>query len=162
MGLMEKFSDPELITSLGFGEKMAGSAVTMLMGMGITFCVLLLLWGFISVMGKAMNTGKKNSKAQPKAAPKAAPAAPKAAAPAPKAESDDTLIAVLTGAVAAYEEDMSSRNSCVPGNLTVRKIARDSGDMAPWMNVARKESMSGRKYWQNTAQPGVDRRQTDK
>ena len=161
MGLMEKFSDPELITSLGFGEKMAGSAVTMLMGMGITFCVLILLWGFISVMGKAMNTGKKNSKAQPQAAA-VTPAVAPAPAPAPKAESDDTLIAVLTAAVAAYEEDMSSRNSCVPGNLTVRKIARDSGDMAPWMNVARKESMSGRKYWQNTAQPGVDRRQTDK
>lgn len=159
MGLMEKFSDPELITSLGFGERMAGSAVTMLMGMGITFCVLLLLWGFISVMGKAMNTGKKNSKAQPQAATVTPAVVP---APAPKAESDDTLIAVLTAAVAAYEEDMSSRNSCVPGNLTVRKIARDSGDMAPWMNVARKESMSGRKYWQNTAQPGVDRRQTDK
>ena len=161
MGLMEKFSDPELITSLGFGEKMAGSAVTMLMGMGITFCVLILLWGFISVMGKAMNTGKKNSKAQPQAAA-VTPAVAPAPAPAPKAESDDTLIAVLTAAVAAYEEDMSSRNSCVPGNLTVRKIARDSGDMAPWMNVARKESMSGRKYWQNTAQPGVERRQTDK
>lgn len=161
MGLMEKFSDPELITSLGFGEKMAGSAVTMLMGMGITFCILLLLWGFISVMGKAMNTGKKNSKAQPQAAT-VTPAVAPAPAPAPKAESDDTLIAVLTAAVAAYEEDMSSRNSCVPGNLNVRKIARDSGDMAPWMNVARKESMSGRKYWQNTAQPGVDRRQTDK
>lgn len=161
MGLMEKFSDPELITSLGFGEKMAGSAVTMLMGIGITFCVLLLLWGFISVMGKAMNTGKKNSKAQTQAAT-VTPAVAPAPAPAPKAESDDTLIAVLTAAVAAYEEDMSSRNSCVPGNLTVRKIARDSGDMAPWMNVARKESMSGRKYWQNTAQPGVDRRQTDK
>ena len=161
MGLMEKFSDPELITSLGFGEKMAGSAVTMLMGMGITFCVLLLLWGFISVMGKAMNTGKKNSKAQPQAAT-VTPAVAPAPTPASKAESDDTLIAVLTAAVAAYEEDMSSRNSCVPGNLTVRKIARDSGDMAPWMNVARKESMSGRKYWQNTAHPGVDRRQTDK
>lgn len=161
MGLMEKFSDPELITSLGFGEKMAGSAVTMLMGMGITFCILLLLWGFISVMGKSMNTGKKNSKAQPQAAT-VTPAVAPAPAPAPKAESDDTLIAVLTAAVAAYEEDMSSRNSCVPGNLTVRKIARDSGDMAPWMNVARKESMSGRKYWQNTAHPGVDRRQTDK
>lgn len=161
MGLMEKFSDPELITSLGFGEKMAGSAVTMLMGIGITFCVLLLLWGFISVMGKAMTAGKKSSKAQPQAAA-VTPAVAPAPAPATKEESDDTLIAVLTAAVAAYEEDMSSRNSSAAGNLTVRKIARDSGDMAPWMNVARKESMSGRKYWQNTAQPGVNRRQTDK
>ena len=38
MGLMDKFSDPSLFDSLSFGDKMAGSAITMLMGMGITFC----------------------------------------------------------------------------------------------------------------------------
>ena len=44
MGLMDKFSDPSLFDSLSFGDKMAGSAITMLMGMGITFVVLMLLW----------------------------------------------------------------------------------------------------------------------
>lgn len=161
MGLMEKFADPELITSLGFGEKMAGSAVTMLMGMGITFCVLILLWGFISIMGKAMTAGKKAGKAQPREAA-VTPAVVPAPAAAPEAEADDTLIAVLTAAVAAYEEDMRSRNSCGPGNLTVRKIVRDPGEPAPWMNVVRRESTSGRKYWQNTAQPNISSRQTDK
>ena len=94
MGLMEKFSDPELITSLGFGEKMAGSAVTMLMGMGITFCILLLLWGFISVMGKAMNTGKKNSKAQPQAA-----TVTPAVAPAPAPAGGETVAAPMPGTI---------------------------------------------------------------
>ena len=30
MGLMDKFSDPSLFDSLSFGDKMAGSAITML------------------------------------------------------------------------------------------------------------------------------------
>ena len=52
MGLMDKFSDPSLFDSLSFGDKMAGSAITMLMGMGITFVVLMLLWGVFALMGK--------------------------------------------------------------------------------------------------------------
>ena len=32
---MDKFSDPSLFDSLSFGDKMAGSAITMLMGMGV-------------------------------------------------------------------------------------------------------------------------------
>ena len=75
MSLMEKFSNPELFTSLGFGEKMAGSAITMLMGMGITFCVLLLLWGFVALMGKAMNTSNKGDKAPAQATAAATPSA---------------------------------------------------------------------------------------
>ena len=55
MGLMDKFSDPSLFDSLSFGDKMAGSAITMLMGMGITFVVLMLLWGVFALMGKCMS-----------------------------------------------------------------------------------------------------------
>ena len=54
MGLMDKFSDPSLFDSLSFGDKMAGSAITMLMGMGITFVVLMLLWGVFALMGKLL------------------------------------------------------------------------------------------------------------
>ena len=64
MGLMDKFSDPSLFDSLSFGDKMAGSAITMLMGMGITFVVLMLLWGVFALMGKCMSsTAKKGDKA---------------------------------------------------------------------------------------------------
>ena len=53
MGLMDKFADPSLFDSLSFGDKMAGSAITMLMGVGITFVVLMLLWGVFALMGKS-------------------------------------------------------------------------------------------------------------
>ena len=50
MSLMEKFADPSMMHSLSFGDKMAGAGITTLMGMGITFIVLILLWLVISIL----------------------------------------------------------------------------------------------------------------
>ncbi len=55
MGLMEMFADPRLMPDLSMGEKMLGSLITMCMGMGITFVILVLLWVIIAVMNKIMN-----------------------------------------------------------------------------------------------------------
>ena len=93
MSLMEQFSDPNTMHSLSFGDKMLASTITMLMGIGITFLVLCILWAFISIMGRVMKAASGNKTetapaaaaaqaapaAAPKAAPAAAPAAPKAA-----------------------------------------------------------------------------------
>lgn len=138
MSLMEKFSNPELFTSLGFGEKMAGSAVTMLMGMGITFCVLLLLWGFVALMGKIMHHTPKGDKAPAQANAAATPS--EAAAPIAAAASDDALIAVIAAAIAAYEGSESA------GNLIVRKISRVSGEMTSWSNAAIEDCLNSRKF----------------
>ena len=140
MGLMEKFSNPELFTSLGFGEKMAGSAITMLMGMGITFCVLLLLWGFVGLMGKAMNMSKKGDKAPAQAVAAAAPSAVSAPAAPVTAETDDALVAVIAAAIAAYEGNPAG------GNLVVKKIRRISGDFTPWSNAAKEDCIESRKF----------------
>ena len=83
MGLMDKFSDPSLFDSLSFGDKMAGSAITMLMGMGITFVVL--------------------TKAN---------ATPSVAAPA-AAKTDDVLTAVIAAAIAAYQSEGGTGNLVV-------------------------------------------------
>lgn len=103
MGLMDKFSDPSLFDSLSFGDKMAGSAITMLMGMGITFVVLMLLWGVFALMGKCMSsTAKKGDKAS--AAETKANATPSVAAPA-ATKTDDVLTAVIAAAIAAYQSE---------------------------------------------------------
>lgn len=143
MSLMEKFSNPELFTSLGFGEKMAGSAITMLMGMGITFCVLLLLWGFVALMGKAMNMSNKEDKAPAQAAAAATPsaaAAPIAQVSSTSAETDNALVAVIAAAIAAYEGNPAG------GNLVVKKIRRVSGDFTPWSNAAKEDCIESRKF----------------
>ena len=143
--LMDLFSDPNTIHSLSFGEKMLGSVVTMIMGLGITFLILILIWIFIVIMGKAMGAADSKKKAAAASAPAApAPAAAPVAAPvksAPQeAASDDSLIAVITAAIAAYEGGASA------DNLVVRKITRLSGELTPWANAANEERMATRKF----------------
>ncbi|MFQ8847522.1 MAG: OadG family protein [Clostridia bacterium] len=40
---------------------MLGSVVTMLIGMGLTFCILLLIWVIVSFISRRMNIKKKNN-----------------------------------------------------------------------------------------------------
>ena len=119
MTLMEIFSNPDVMHTLSFGEKMLASTITMIMRLGITFTVLILIWVFIAIMGRALGTGKK---------PAAAPAAPAPvetkAAPVEEA-SDDSLVAVIAAAIAAYQGANAN-------NLVVKKITRLSGDNTPW------------------------------
>lgn len=122
MTLMEIFSNPDVMHTLSFGEKMLASTITMIMGLGITFTVLILIWIFIAIMGKVLGTGKK-----PEAAPAAAAAAPapvETKAPVEEA-SDDSLVAVIAAAIAAYQGANAN-------NLVVKKITRLSGDNTPW------------------------------
>ena len=129
--LMDIFSDPNTIHSLSFGEKMLGSTVTMIMGLGITFTILLLIWLFIAIMGKILGAAEHKKKA-------AAPAAAPAPAKTEPAAADDSLIAVIAAAIAAYEGGSAD-------NLVVRKITRLSGDMTPWESAANLARMETRK-----------------
>ena len=52
MNLMERFADPALMPSMAVSEKLAGAGITTIMGMGVTFVVLFLLWGCLALMGK--------------------------------------------------------------------------------------------------------------
>ena len=122
MTLMEIFSNPDVMHTLTFGQKMLASTITMIMGLGITFTVLILIWIFISLMGKALGTNKKAAPAAAAAAPAAAPAETKA--PVEEA-SDDSLVAVIAAAIAAYQGANAN-------NLVVKKITRLSGDNTPW------------------------------
>ena len=139
MSLMEMFSNPELFHQLSTGDKMIGSLITMIMGMGITFCVLILLWAFVAIMGKAVNGKPKGDKAsdgtKAAATPSVAAAAPAAASNA----SDENLVAVIAAAIAAYQGGGA-------GNLVVRKIVRLSGESTAWSNAAREDCIDSRKF----------------
>ena len=137
MGLMDKFADPALFESLSFGEKMTGSFITMLMGMGITFIILCLLWAFVAIMGKIMNIAQKGDKASAKTE---AAATPSAAAVAQPKTDDEVIKAVIAAAIAAYQ------GSGGTGNLVVRKISRISGETTLWTNAAREDCIASRKF----------------
>lgn len=150
MGLMEKFADPALFDSLSFSDKMAGSAITMLMGMGITFIILCILWGFVAIMGKTMDAVQKKDKASgtAKTDVSKADALPAAAADETdagiaadtQAQTDDEVItAVIAAAICAYQESGGA------GNLVVKKISRVSGGTNPWVSAALEECMQSRR-----------------
>ena len=137
MSMMDKFSDPSLFDSLGFGDKMMGSLITMIMGMGITFCVLLILWGFVAIMGRCVSGMSKDKKAQETPIADATPS--QAAAPVVSDDADIT-VAVIAAALEAYRADGGT------GSLIVRKITRLSGESTPWSNAAIDDCIESRRF----------------
>ena len=101
-----------------------------LMGMGMIFAVLSILWGVLTIFklvfaGKSDKSKKKNAEKAVKAEPAPAAAPEPTAAPAPAAGGDAELIAILTAAIAAYE---SEQNPDAPiGNFRVVSYRRANG-----------------------------------
>lgn len=139
--LMEVFKNPDTIHSLSMGEKLLGSTITMVLGLGITFMVLILIWIFIAIMGRVLEAAdsKKKAAAEAKATPATAEAAAPATIPVEEA-SDDSLIAVISAAIAEYE-------GAAADNLVVKKITRLSGDSTPWASAANDARMATRKMY---------------
>lgn len=142
MSLMEQFANPTYFEGLSMGERLTGATVTMCMGLGITFAVLVILWVCIAVMAKVTHRSTKasDSAAAPAAAP--APAAVPAETPAPAAETadmaDGELVAVIAAAVAAMENTVVS-------NLVVKKITRVSGPTNAWASAGLSECIDSRR-----------------
>lgn len=97
MSLLERFADPGLIGAMSFGEKMLASVYVAMLGMGITFLALVLLWAAIAAMSRILASAEKR-----KAAP-AVMVAPQAAAvpQAEPAQDESELVAVIAAAIAA-------------------------------------------------------------
>ena len=87
-----------------YGSALSLGFETALLGMGIVFSVLIIIWIILAIFGKIATVGTKEKKAKPAPAPKApaapvaAPVAP-AAASAPAASDDAELVAAITAAV---------------------------------------------------------------
>ena len=143
MSLMEQFANPTYFEGLSMGERLTGATVTMCMGLGITFAVLVILWVCIAIMAKLTNRSTKasDSAAAPAAAPAPAAAAP-AETPAPAAApadmADGELVAVIAAAVAAMENTVVS-------NLVVKKITRVSGPTNAWASAGLSECIDSRR-----------------
>lgn len=97
-------------------ERLELAGQVLLIGLGMVFAVLALLWGILTIFGKVMTRQKKQAN-EPAPAPEApaeeiAPALSEPEPAAASAEDDGELIAVITAAVAAAiesDEVLSSR-----------------------------------------------------
>ncbi len=150
MSLMEMFANPDTFESLTMGERLTGTGITALMGMGITFSILLILWVLIAVMCKVINSTDASSK---KAKPEASKAAPRPAATA--AADDEELAAVLAAAAAAADDSelvavltaaIAAMQGTSASNLVIRKIQRVSGPATVWGSAGIAEAMESRKF----------------
>ena len=87
-----------------YGSPLSLGIETALLGMGIVFSVLIIIWAILAVFGKIASAGTKSEKPAPapKATPAPAPVPAPVAAPtaAPTATDEAELVAAITAAVA--------------------------------------------------------------
>jgi sodium pump decarboxylase gamma subunit len=107
-------------------ERLALAGQMTLLGMGMIFAVLSLLWGVLAIFKLIFARPEKKVKAAP--APKAEPVVVPEPVVAPAASNDAELIAVLTAAIAAYEA--SQGNEVAPGGFRVVSFRRANGGKA--------------------------------
>jgi sodium pump decarboxylase gamma subunit len=108
-------------------ERLALAGQMTLLGMGMVFAVLAILWGVLTIFKLIFAKPAKKVKAAP-AAPKAEPMVVPEPVVAPAATNDAELIAVLTAAIAAYEA--SQGNEVAPGGFRVVSFRRANGGKA--------------------------------
>lgn len=111
------------------GETLTMMWQTVVLGMGMVFAVLGLLWAILSVF-KLVFAGKSPKEPKPvKVKPvKEKPVEKAAPAPVAQAQDDGALIAVITAAVAAY---MAESGEEYTGGFRVVSFARVRGGK-PW------------------------------
>ncbi|HZK87983.1 MAG TPA: OadG family protein [Anaerovoracaceae bacterium] len=143
LSIMQKFADPALFDTLSIGEKSIGALITTIMGMGITFIVLTLLWGLIALMAKLTAEKPKPPKGNlEEASVKTATAAAATIAHASTLLGiSPELIAVIAAAIAAIEGKTANA-----GDLIIRKISRAAGQATAWGNAGTSEAIASRKF----------------
>lgn len=102
------------------GEKLNAGLVTLVLGMGTVFAVLIFLWVIIALVGKILGAATK-SKA-PKKAAESAPVPAAVSEPAPEVESgisDEELVAVMAAAIAAFGGENAPR-------MRIRSVRRST------------------------------------
>ncbi|MHB1126417.1 MAG: OadG family protein [Bacillota bacterium] len=126
-------------------EKLSEGLMVTILGMGITFVVLTLLWLIMSLMGKASNEEKKNGSNNKMAAP---PPLEVVAAQATGGIST-AVVAAIAGALSAALEKPHSAFKIA----SIRRISSAADSSTDWSRVGRQEIMSVR-------QINVDRRES--
>ncbi len=108
-------------------ERLALAGQMTLLGMGMVFAVLAVLWGVLVIFKLIFAKPEKKAKPAP-VAPKAEPVVVPEPVVAPTVSNDAELIAVLTAAIAAYEA--SQGNEVAPGGFRVVSFRRANGGKA--------------------------------
>lgn len=137
LSLIELLKDPELIKQMAMNDRIMASLQVTLLGMGITFVALVLLWGVIIVFSRTVAAieNAKNPKVEVVATNVAE--TPVANAVVESQEDETQLVAVITAAIAASL-------GTTMNNIVVKNITRVHDTTPAWGRVGRTEQMNSR------------------
>ncbi len=136
MQILENFKHAGTFAQMTLGEKMTATLYVILLGMGITFVALILIWALTALMSRIIRAIEGGAKPAITEAPKSnTPAAP--AQVAISEEEDEALIAVITAAIAA------SLNTSMH-NIVVTNITRVNDETPVWGRAGRSDVMNSR------------------
>ncbi len=140
MTLLDKLADPNLLEQMTTSEKLSASFQATVLGMGITFTALIIIWGLTVLLKNVVLSieGKKDSGVKVVNTPKKKTQAVSEVVEEDLTD-DEELIAVISAAVA------SSMGTSVR-NIVVRNIVRVNDDTPTWGKVARIDQVNSRLY----------------
>ena len=140
MTLLDKLADPNLLKQMTTSEKLSASFQTTVLGMGITFAALIIIWGLSIVLKNVVLSieGKKDSDAKVVNETKNKKKVSSEVIEVDEMD-DEELIAVISAAIAS-SMDTSVRN------IVVKNIVRVNDDTPTWGKVARIDQVNSRLY----------------
>lgn len=117
-------------TGLFSPERWVYSGEMLVLGVGMVFLVLAILWGILTIFAKTMGGVKKSAKKEKpaKVETKPTPAPAPTAAPAPAvAASDDAIVAAITAAIAMTIDSDPALSSQFAGGFRVVSFRKKNG-----------------------------------
>ncbi|MCD6434776.1 MAG: OadG family protein [Clostridiales bacterium] len=135
MTLLERFADPNIINTMSFGDKMIASLYVAILGMGVTFLALFLLWGAIVMLSKFVSGFEKKDKNIKIV--KEAPKSKKVVVEDVSKEDNLELVAVIAAAIAFATNQPIDK-------FFVRNIRRVGDSKAAWKKAGIANQMSQR------------------
>jgi len=131
--LLTAFADPEKLKEFTATQRLWAGLITTILGMGITFVVLIVLQFVIGFLEKLSGSERKPT---PALEPAPAPTARKTDA-RPAAQSDDEFVPVIAASVAMMLGTST-------GNIVIRDIRKVEDTSPTWRRVGIVEQMQDR------------------
>ena len=132
MTLLEKFADPTIINTLSFNEKLLASTYVAILGMGITFLALTILWFTINMLTKVVvGSNKKKSNVE------VVKEVPIVNTTTVVETNDIEIVAVITAAIATVTNQPMNK-------IFVKNIRRVNDNTPTWQKVGIASQVSNR------------------
>lgn len=142
MQILENFKHAGTFAGMTLGDKLIATMYVILLGMGITFIALILIWAITALMSRVIKTIEGSNKPEVTTSSNTGDQDKKRTdanytVPIQSEEEDEVLIAVITAAIAA------SLNTSMH-NILVTNITRVNDSTPVWGRAGRSDVMNSR------------------